>query len=1359
MGVIRFLSTTAIVLLSGFWPVSTVHASDQLAQKANHQTIHTTVQALQSKHVRKRHQTTKAEDLHGWIEEGSMVVETNEPVYLNGAADSEEGELTYTWTLGDGTTTEGENIEVTYPNKGAYRVSLVVSDGELTSEPYEIFIFANDPTEWEENEEPVGNIDEPAWGQYFSVDEAVTFSASGQDSDGDDLHFFWDFADGFVYEGPTVTRTFDEPSFNEETQTLEEAGAQVFVRDNRGLTRDESYYVPFTIYEGTPPPNGEIKSPPLPESTRGEVDYGEDMVFIRDGEAVTFEGGLAGTTNTDGISGQWYLFSLTEENDEYTLTQIGSMEGLTWVVDHEMLSEDMEHVISFSAIDTNTGLIDPIPAIRHIQARTGNEPPEQVVIEEPGWDEGYPVGEGVELGASVYDDDGDEIHYMWKISLIDSDTQICEEGERAYVVFDTPGLWKVELTATDPDGASGIALENRYIWIYEDEPNYATLPNIEEAKPARDQLVVHKGDSLNFEATATTEPDRTIVRWLWDVPGSTQNSTTNKLSNVTFKQPGLWIVKATAIDSAGYWGDPTSWAVYVFEENLPPTVNIIEPTLNDHEDEFFQRATHIWQGNSLSFTGEGQDRENSQDSLMPYWFLAELDFEEDEEEIETEFLEERSGNWNETFEFPESGTYVVIFSGMDAEGDWTVFEDYRIVIVMDPEETPDSYILEPATDIVVEPGEELYFFGFGEHSAFPAIQLEWDFAGADVPAGPLDTDVYPVVFQTESPEDQPYQVTLTAKTVATINGEFIEVRDPTPAVINVTVKRFEDNNFEPNDTIGQAASLKSGTYSNLSLTGGTDDADFFTFTVSENANDLKLGLGAVEGQGNLKMTFYRQVDGTYEEWDAGNVGEADGQGVVTLENLLAGEYAVEVSLSESATKRRRNFTYSLSIATLEPALFLPFMVEDGNFSSKVGIINATNETADIAIQGLDAKGTPISCKAMTLPAHGRTYVSGISLFGNVNGKAIARDISWLKVSSTHRLLGYTNAQSLDNKQLSSVGAVRTLSAATLIPHVAQATHTWYTRAVMVNVDQSADAIQFESPTTTNNVASALKDGEQVDFRFVEKFDAANLPGWGRFKNPANAATLAGFEMFGRVDGFQQVAGLEMVDLRDKNPNFVQVNGNLYFTHIASQDIFWTGMSLINTDNQEATYNIVAYNDAGAVVARLDAQTMPIGGKLVTTSAALFPDRNDIAWVAVETGFEMAGFELFGDYSGKILSGFKATRFLTDELVFPHLQVVDGQWYTGIALLNVASQPVALEITLYADDGSVVLQKQENLEAGRKLVRLAQLIFTEGLPATGTYLVVRTVNGERVLSGFEIFGTLDAVDPWGELLGGLPALKD
>ena len=125
----------------------------------------------------------------------------NTPVVFNGSgsSDPDNNPLTYAWDFGDGTSGSGATPGHSYANAGNFTVTLVVSDGTLTSAPASTSVTIA-------NRAPVANAGGPYNGYR---NQAVVFNGSGSsDADGDALTYVWTFGDGSTGSGATTSHTY-----------------------------------------------------------------------------------------------------------------------------------------------------------------------------------------------------------------------------------------------------------------------------------------------------------------------------------------------------------------------------------------------------------------------------------------------------------------------------------------------------------------------------------------------------------------------------------------------------------------------------------------------------------------------------------------------------------------------------------------------------------------------------------------------------------------------------------------------------------------------------------------------------------------------------------------------------------------------------------------------------------------------------------------------------------------------------------------------------------------------------------------------------------------------------------------------
>ena len=1262
----------------------------------------------------------------------------------------------YLWDLGDGRQLEGQTINFSYDTPGAYIVSLTAFDSEglADSTPYQIWALINDPAVEATNQAPIGVIESPEAGFTFRFGDEIHFVGHGYDLE-DDLikEFYWSFADGTLATGPDVVKAYED--FCDPEDGLCIAMVTLIAQDENGLFSWTPDVVPIGPYFGDHPLEGRITKP-----TADEFPYdffGERVFILKSGESITLEGEAENAALLDGLKLAWLVYGESGEDekrgkqnqveDEFEfLFSINASEPVT--LSREDLPAEGLYLFALQVEDAS-GNLDPVPDFFFLEVVGDNTPPEGVDIIEPDWDLELFLDEKITLIGTAYDPEHDNVELQWTVENIDDATDIrvfC--GERVIDLdFKSPGLHRISLTAFDEEGLEAEQKATCFISVLGEldfDGPFNPAPEVEPVSPFMPEIHIPVGGMVSFACEGEDEFGEAIIEYFWDF-GNGHTSPKQNPGTVTYKDPGNYVVRVYAKDESNQWSEfPTYWFVQVYQGNMPPDGAILKPALNLDEDCFEEQHLFVVKvGEPFEIQGSFRDR-NSSAALSGTWKL--------DGELYTGCLtddcEPIDVLQTSTLSFEEPGFHVLELNVTDNERMSDPFPDLRFIHVADPHAELETHMIEPSGNITVEPGEPLYFFGFAEEENGLEAEFQWTFGPeAQTPDDLTEEELYPVVFTQESPPGQPFVVSLKSET--------LYQEDTTPAQVFVTVKSFQDHEFEPNDSFNEAKPIQQGSYSQFSLGAeGVDPQDIFLVTIEEDGKDFQIKVNSQQPGESLIVQVYRQIDGLWAAVEVG--GMTTDSGLITLSNMPIGSYAVQIQGQTPPSKRRMGLSYSLSIATLEPSLYLPLLVEDANLSSHIGILNPTGKVADVSVQGIDEKGRTVNEQYFQLAPHARRYVSSRELFDVVDKVEQAKKIRWIKVQSTVRLMGFTNAENHEKTQLMSMGALTSLSSTLVTPHIAKQTETWYTRAVVINGADQPQPLSFKSAQAEQQLETNFVTNGQRDFRFSDVFQ--DLPGWGSFQAKPDQAGLAGYELFGRVDGFQEVAGLEMIDLTQKDPNFFHENGNLYFAHVAKDtQTFWTGISLINLDLVPAIYNLVAYDDNGAELTRLDNQELPVGGKLLTTTEDLFGTELSPSWIKVETIANLKGFELFGDRQTELLAGFKATGAASDRLCFPYVNVEEGKHWTGITLLNIGTLPNNTQVIAYDDNGNELERATLTIPGLTKFAKTAQSLFSSGtLPAGTGYIDV--IGDQKSLIGFELFGSLESPVKLGKQFAGILALR-
>jgi len=230
----------------------------------------------------------------------------------------------------------------------------------------------------------------------------------------------------------------------------------------------------------------------------------------------------------------------------------------------------------------------------------------------------------------------------------------------------------------------------------------------------------------------------------------------------------------------------------------------------------------------------------------------------------------------------------------------------------------------------------------------------------------------------------------------------------------------------------------------------------------------------------------------------------------------------------------------------------------------------------------------------------------------------------------------------------------------------------------------------------------------------------------------NCAGIIGLELFG---GGQQLSGIRLLDLQ---------SSTIIYPHIASSEIWWTGIAAYNCQPTTNLLNFSIFNDAGKIIAK-HSQQLEGFERFVSSAAALnFPE--EAAWFRIDAEQPLTGFELFGTSNGRQLAGYSGMEIVGNSGVFAKLE---KEGFTGIALANSTSRPARVTLQAFDDSGRPVgATRTINLAAYEKRSRTAEQLLDHELSAA-TYV---SYTSDQPLAAFQLNGTSD-----GLLLDALPAL--
>ncbi|WP_246455604.1 PKD domain-containing protein [Sulfitobacter aestuariivivens] len=377
-----------------------------------------------------------------------QTAKVDQVVTLDGSAsyDVDGTVSTYAWNMGDGTVLDGAKVAHEYTEPGTYTVTLTVTDDSGVANAR-----SNDTLSIAVNAPPEPAIVIPE--RPVSVSEAAQLDGSGStDADGEILSYLWEFGDGAIGEGETVSYAWTAPGVYTVSLTVtDDSGtASAVQRTTRNIVVDAA-----------------------PVSNAGP----DQFVTVSD---VQFDG--TGSVDTDGtISSYEWTFgdgsSATGPRPQHAYARPGVYEVALVVRDASGAPLNVHRDTMLVTVNT-APIADAGPSVTVA-------PGEEFVLS---------------AGASV-DPDGAIGRYEWRLPGGD-----VRDRERLAHSFDTPGTYRIGLSVYD-SFRGGAA---------RDDDDVLVTVNAAPVAEAGPDLLVAPGDPVQLDASASYDPDGRIVSYQWE---------------------------------------------------------------------------------------------------------------------------------------------------------------------------------------------------------------------------------------------------------------------------------------------------------------------------------------------------------------------------------------------------------------------------------------------------------------------------------------------------------------------------------------------------------------------------------------------------------------------------------------------------------------------------------------------------------------------------------------------------------------------------------------------------------------------------------------------------------------------------
>lgn len=483
-----------------------------------------------------------------------------------GSTPSDSPITSYLWTFGGTRQVEGQRVEVSFDAPGTYRAVLRVADG--ADHP------CNSDTDLRVVTVNAAPVAVAGPDRIAQIGESLQFDAgSSHDIDGRITAMRWDMGDGTVQEGPTITHAFASPGLYEVALT---------VTDDSGVSNATA----------TDRVSVRVNAPPRPA-------IGDQPRPVSVGEATVLD--ATGSTDPDGaiLSYSWdfgdgargvgervryawaapgiYTVTLTVTDDSGSGSDTQSVTSRVAVDAAPIADAGADQFVSASVVtfsgagsadregeivsyewDFGDGRLGTGRDVRHAYAQPGEYRVALVVRDDSGAplntdrdtmrvtvnaaplaDAGPPqtVAPGDEVilsGRASVDPDGEIARYDW--TFPDGSMR---RGLRVAHVFDNPGTYAVRLSVQDDFPGSPSR----------DEAEVLVTVNAPPVAQAGADVVIAPGETVQFDAGRSFDPDGMIASYQWRFPEGIAQADTAVTAR-RFDTPGTYSAQLIVTDDA-----------------------------------------------------------------------------------------------------------------------------------------------------------------------------------------------------------------------------------------------------------------------------------------------------------------------------------------------------------------------------------------------------------------------------------------------------------------------------------------------------------------------------------------------------------------------------------------------------------------------------------------------------------------------------------------------------------------------------------------------------------------------------------------------------------------------------------------
>jgi len=397
--------------------------------------------------------------------------------------------VSYAWNFGDGGSGANATAWRQFAAAGTYVVTLTVTDDDGATNSTTRSIQVG-PTNLPPTAAFTFSPTAPAIGGWVRFD-----GTSSTDPDGTIASYAWNFGDGGTSADSVAWHPFSAAGTYVVTLT---------VTDDDGATNSTTRSI--QVGPTNLPPTAAFTFSPANPAIGGWVQFDGTSSSDPDGSIASYAWNFGdGGTSTDSVA--WHPFSAAG----------------TYVVTLTVTDDD-------GATDSTT---------HTIVVGTANQAPIAAFTYSPSSPD---VGVWVRFdGAGSSDPDGTIASYTW--SFGDGTMPVTRTGTSyEYHQFTAAGTYTVTLTVTDDDGATNSTTQAVAVGA-------TLLPPVATFTFTPPNPAV--GETVQFDASSSYDPDGTIVSYLWDLDGNGVDDMSGPFVQIFYQNSGVATVRLTVVDNDG----------------------------------------------------------------------------------------------------------------------------------------------------------------------------------------------------------------------------------------------------------------------------------------------------------------------------------------------------------------------------------------------------------------------------------------------------------------------------------------------------------------------------------------------------------------------------------------------------------------------------------------------------------------------------------------------------------------------------------------------------------------------------------------------------------------------------------------